>query len=230
MEIVNSTSSGSTQAVRLSHFPVPSSVTINPQSVAVCTSLQSTLLEASSNSSLRTFTVSVLPSSFDKTMSEHLQTLEKTDPHLFTQSKGLIMNQGLSQLNQDQIKQQILQNTQQLHLVSSISTLPSLQTTGSNKQATQITQLTLQQSSCSNNVKVSPAKQSSNIALKQNENLQNIFRQQQLKQLQVSSISLCFDFNVFFKICMENLNISTLAGMKCFLSNKDKSVNIVSPL
>ncbi|XP_012558440.1 protein split ends [Hydra vulgaris] len=179
MEIVSSTSCVNSQGIRLSHFPISSSVTINPSSVVVCNPLQNTLIEASSNSSLKTFTVSVLPSAFDKAMSEHLQTLEKIEPHLFTLNKGLLMNQGSSHLNEDQMKQHILQSTNQLHVVT--STISSLQNSIS-KEHNQTTQSALQQPNT--NVMISPIKQSSNTVLKQNENLQNVIRQQQLKQLQ----------------------------------------------
>ncbi|XP_065653981.1 uncharacterized protein LOC136071955 isoform X2 [Hydra vulgaris] len=179
MEIVSSTSCVNSQGIRLSHFPVSSSVTINPSSVVVCNPLQNTLIEASSNSSLKTFTVSVLPSAFDKAMSEHLQTLEKIEPHLFTLNKGLLMNQGSSHLSDDQMKQHILQSTKQLHVVT--STISSLQNSIS-KEHNQTTQSALQQPS-NTNVMISPIKQS-NTVLKQNENLQNVIRQQQLKQLQ----------------------------------------------
>lgn len=82
----------STQAIRLSHFP-----TQGNKSISMTQNNQANVLLPST--ALRDRVVSSaqappLMSQFDKTMSHHLQTLEKTDPHLFLhKGNKLIINQ-----------------------------------------------------------------------------------------------------------------------------------------
>ncbi|XP_057297491.1 BRD4-interacting chromatin-remodeling complex-associated protein-like isoform X2 [Hydractinia symbiolongicarpus] len=82
----------STQAIRLSHFP-----TQGKKSISMTQNNQANVLlpsTASRDRVVSTAQASPLMSQFDKTMSHHLQTLEKTDPHLFLhKGNKLVINQ-----------------------------------------------------------------------------------------------------------------------------------------